>query len=210
MKAEYILHSGSDDLVVDAARVSMDKVAANYTPEQNAKLIKYLATHNHFTPFTHPQITLRLTVPIFVARQEFKHVIGFTRNEVSRRYVDDAPEFYFPDEWRARPEKSIKQGSGGAHPDSDRYSEFYDGLIAHAMALYDEMIDDGVAPEMARMCLPQSMMTSYYLTGSLQAFARLYKLRVDPNAQLEIQELAAMIGDIIEQLYPVSWAALTV
>ncbi len=210
MKAEYILHSGSDDLVVDAARVSMDKVAANYTPEQNAKLIKYLATHNHFTPFTHPQITLRLTVPIFVARQEFKHVIGFTRNEVSRRYVDDEPMFHTPKIWRARPEKSIKQGSGGAHPDSDRYSEFYDGLITHAMALYDEMIDDGVAPEMARMCLPQSMMTSYYLTGSLQAFARLYKLRVDPNAQLEIQELAAMIGDIIEPLYPVSWEALTV
>ena len=101
---EYVDHMGNDDTVVNAARVSMDKEADQFTGEKNDRLIKYLATHNHFTPFTHPMITLRETVPIFVARQRFKHVVGFTYNEVSRRYVDDTPDFYVPDVWRSRPD----------------------------------------------------------------------------------------------------------
>lgn len=208
IKAEYIDHLGSDLTVVNSARVSFNKESHEFT-NQDEKLVAYLAKHNHFTPFTHPQITLRETVPIFVARQRFKHMIGFTYNEVSRRYVDDPPEFYFPDEWRNRPEGSVKQGSSGVSKSSDFYKKEYFKLVAEADALYEAMIEDGIAPEQARMVLPQSMLTSYYVTGSLAAFARLYKQRSDAHAQKEIQTLAAQINNIIAPLYPVSWRALT-
>lgn len=357
IKAEYVSHMGSDATVVNSARVSFDKEASNYTQEQNDKLIVYLAKHAHTTPFTHPQITIRETVPIFVARQRFKHVVGFTYNEVSRRYVDDTPEFYIPTEWRVRPEGSIKQGSGTEklpHPDftqgfciqcgkettqvrraqgggkaqkycsvqckstfSNRnrnpyknifnnakgrakregklweldfdtfdfpefcpylgipldysqgkeqiqpnspsfdrkdsklsyvvgnveiishkansmknnaspeeqvkmaeavllkykgyrpnYEHSYEGLIQKAKELYQHMISAGYSPEQARMVLPQSMFTSYYVTGSLAAWARAYKQRIDPHAQLEIQGLAKQWDAIIAPLYPVAWKAL--
>lgn len=172
------------------------------------RLINYLAKHNHFTPFTHPQITLRETVPIFVARQRFKHVVGFTYNEVSRRYVDDEPEFYTPEVWRSRPEGSVKQGSGDAHPLSDQVKEGYSEFIELAKALYKEGLEGGLAPEQVRMLLPQSMYTSYYVTGSLAAFARFYKQRIDVHAQVEIQELAKQVGAIIQPMFPVSWKAL--
>lgn len=243
MKVELIDRMGSDLTVVNAARVSFDKegeweqvccgwgVQGGFsapeccgTPdltlsEKDSKLIRYLAKHNHFTPFTHPQITLRETVPIFVARQRFKHVVGFTYNEVSRRYVDDEPEFYTPEVWRSRPEGSVKQGSGEGsishvpdpavgegrwYPIDKAYTEF----LEQALYLYKNMIDCGVAPEQARMVLPQSMYTSYYVTGSLAAFARFYKQRIDDHAQKEIQDLAKQVGDIIQPLYPVSWKAL--
>lgn len=209
MKAEFISNMGSDGTVCDAARVSFDKAASNYTADQNARLIKYLASHGHFTPFTHPQITLRYTVPIFVARQEFKHIVGFTRNEVSRRYVSDAPEFFTPEVWRSKPDGSVKQGSGGAHPRSDTVKEAYENLIDAMSTCYESMINIGVAPEQARMVLPQSMYTSYYVTGSLAAFARFYNQRSDSHAQVEIQQLAEQVNEIIAPLYPVSWAALT-
>jgi len=218
MKVDYIEHMGTDERVADAARVSFDKESHHYTEEQNDKLLGYLAKHGHWTPFSHPQITLRYTVPIFVARQEFKHIVGFTRNEVSRRYVDDTPEFYVPEVWRSRPEGSVKQGSGTGeirHCD-DRYhraigepiSFVYANLITHAREVYNEMLKAGVAPEQARMVLPQSMYTSYYLTGSLAAFARMVKQRLDPHAQVEIQELAKMVDTLIKPLFPVSWGAL--
>ncbi len=209
MKAEFISNMGSDDTVCDAARVSFDKAASNYTADQNARLIKYLASHGHFTPFTHPQITLRYTVPIFVARQEFKHIVGFTRNEVSRRYVDDAPEFFKPEVWRSRPEGSVKQGSGDVHPNSDQFHQEYRHALHACFDCYQSMIEEGVAPELARMVLPQSMYTSYYVTGSLAAFARFYNQRSDSHAQVEIQQLAEQVNEIIAPLYPVSWAALT-
>lgn len=209
MKAEFISNMGSDDTVCDAARVSFDKAASNYTADQNARLIKYLATHGHFTPFTHPQITLRYTVPIFVARQEFKHIVGFTRNEVSRRYVDDAPEFFTPEVWRSRPEGSVKQGSGDVHPNSDQFHQEYRHALHACFDCYQSMIEEGVAPEQARMVLPQSMYTSYYVTGSLAAFARFYNQRSDSHAQVEIQQLAEQVSEIIAPLYPVSWQALT-
>ena len=209
MKAEFISNMGSDGTVCDAARVSFDKAASNYTADQNARLIKYLATHGHFTPFTHPQITLRYTVPIFVARQEFKHIVGFTRNEVSRRYVDDTPEFFIPDVWRSRPEGSVKQGSGDVHPNSDQFHQEYRHALHACFDCYQSMIEEGVAPELARMVLPQSMYTSYYVTGSLAAFARFYNQRSDSHAQVEIQELAEQVNEIIAPLYPVSWPALT-
>ena len=209
MKAIYVSHMGSDNLVVDAARVSFDKLSTNYTPEQNEKLLKYLATHNHWTPFSHPQITVMETVPIFVARQRFKHMVGFTYNEVSRRYVDDTPEFYVPDEWRNRPDGSVKQGSGGVHVLNDNIKAGYRNTLSDALTYYCQLIELGVAPEQARMILPQSMLTSYYVTGSLSAWARAYKLRIDPHSQKEIQDLAHQWGEIIAPLYPVSWEALT-
>jgi thymidylate synthase (FAD) len=225
MKVELIDYMGDDNRVADSARVSFSKEASNYTEEQNEKLIKFLARNGHFTPFTHPQITVRETVPIFVARQRFKSTVGFTYNEVSRRYVDDTPEFFTPDVWRKRPDGSVKQGSGDGvithfgksyiwdynqdfKPD-DPINEAYKYFLSHAEFLYNSMIEAGVAPEQARMVLPQSMYTSYYVTGSLSAFARAYKLRADAHAQKEIQDLAAQWDEIISPLFPHSWKALT-
>lgn len=241
MKAELIDYMGNDLTVVNAARVSFDKESSmilaacdchayyedeclcgawsalnDELPDKDKKLISYLAKHNHFTPFTHPQITLRETVPIFVARQRFKHVVGFTYNEVSRRYVDDAPGFYFPEVWRSKPEGSVKQGSGDGTVKEiishGHYECIHDSYIRHIKQcsdLYHNMLESGVAPEQARLVLPQSMCTSYYVTGSLAAFARAYKLRKDPHAQREIQDLADEWDRIIRPLYPVSWEALT-
>jgi len=223
VKAELIDRMGNDLSVVNAARVSFDKESewevrttsegvscGVRLSEKDVKLINYLAKHNHFTPFTHPQITLRETVPIFVARQRFKHFVGFTYNEVSRRYVDDEPEFYVPDVWRSRPEGSVKQGSG--EEVADELQRLCDSMYASSakscLNTYNLMIEKGVAPEQARMVLPQSMYTSYYVTGSLAAFARFYRQRIDDHAQKEIQELAKQVGAIIQPLYPVSWKAL--
>jgi thymidylate synthase (FAD) len=238
MKAEYIAHSGSDLTVVNAARVSFDKESrwewtdepvewneygpVSYEPavvlaSRDAKLVRYLATHNHFTPFTHCTITLRETVPIFVARQRFKHVVGFSYNEVSRRYVDDEPTFYVPEVWRKRADNK-KQGSSDeivgpvkttaftVYGEGDTY---YEEFLTVCQDFYKSMIDSGVAPEQARMVLPQSMYTSYYVTGSLAAFARAYKLRTTEDAQKEIRDLAVYWDSIISALYPVAWKELT-
>jgi len=232
MKAEYISHMGDDLTVVNAARVSFDKESVGVKGElvymsdggfeqeyslsdADKGLINYLAKHGHWTPFSHPQITMRYTVPIFVARQEFKHIVGFTRNEVSRRYVDDQPEFYVPQVWRSRPEGSVKQGSGSDEVDSWTNNSNnwgvkndYKGLLDESLSVYTSMIKRGVAPEQARMVLPQSMYTSYWITGSLAAYARMVKQRSDAHAQVEIQELAAMVDEVIRPVFPVSWAAL--
>ena len=218
IKAEYISHMGSDLTVVNSARVSFNKesdwdfneaATGNLLKATDVKLIDYLATHAHITPFTHPQITLRETIPIFVARQRFKHVVGFTYNEVSRRYVDDTPEFYVPDVWRSRPEGSVKQGSGGPIQHNQYAVDRYAIFIEKAKQLYQDMLEAGIAPEQARMVLPQSMITSYYVTGSLAAFARAFKQRIDSHAQKEIQVLAEQWDAILAPLFPVSWAALT-
>ncbi len=165
-------------------------------------------------------------MPIFVARQRFKHTVGFTYNEVSRRYVDDTPELYMPEEWRKRPEGSVKQGSSEetvTYLDQPMFAlnpytleadtvntvdEAVADVYLNALDAYEVMIDAGVCPEQARMVLPQSMMTSYYVTGSLMAFARAYKLRADGHAQKEIRDLAAQWDQIIRPLFPVSWSAL--
>lgn len=181
--------------------------------EKDQKLIKYLATHDHFTPFTHVMITMRETVPIFVARQRFKHTIGFSYNEESRRYVSSDPTFFVPDVWRKAAENK-KQGS------SDETVEYSGGMsidllykaqVGACNAMYKAFIEAGVAPEQARMVLPQSMYTSYYVTGSLAAWARAYRLRIDPHAQKEIQDLAKQWDDIISGIPEMkySWEALT-
>jgi len=212
MIAEYIEHMGSDLSVVNSARVSFDK-ESSYNSEgelsgKDVKLINYLASHNHWTPFSHPQITIREEVPIFVARQRFKHMIGFTYNEVSRRYVNDEPSFYKP-VWRNKPEHSIKQGSSGPHADQIDFNREYSYVLDDCVGLYKSLLKRGVAPEQARMVLPQSMMTSYYVTGSLAAWARMYKQRIHETSQVEIQMLANLVGNIIQPLYPISWNALT-
>lgn len=225
IKAELIDHLGSDLTVVNAARVSFDKESefeyesAGDDPceiyEKDKRLISYLARHNHFTPFTHAMITLRETVPIFVARQRMKHMIGFTYNEVSRRYVDTPPEFFMHDVWRERAENK-KQGSGNGVVEVKYENGEYGSLEADLevlmemqKAVYQKLLDANVAPEQARMILPQSMMTSYYVTGSLAAFARAYKLRIAEDSQYEIQLLAKQWDEIIRPLYPESWARLT-
>lgn len=202
---------GSDARVVDAARVSFNKLSKNYSEEQNEKLIKYLAKHNHWSPFAHCVITLKEKVPIFVARQRFKHRIGFDYNEVSRRYVDDAPEFFVPLLWRVRPE-NMKQGSVEGELNDPYTQDDIHGLLDEvytiSMRAYNEMLKAGVAPEQARMVLPQSMYTEYYTTGSLAAWARAYKLRIDNHSQKEIQDLAVEWNKIIRSLFPISWSAL--
>lgn len=222
IEVTYIDHMGDDVRVANAARVSFNKESdwgVDGARESDKKLISYLAKHNHWTPFSHVQITLREKVPIFVARQRFKHMVGFTYNEVSRRYVDDAPEFYNPETWRGRP-INAKQGSSDEVIGEEVSTTFhlnsfgelyYSEYLDICEEMYSSMISRGVAPEQARMVLPQSMYTEYYVTGSLAAWARAYKLRSDPHAQLEIQDLAKMWQDAIGNIKGLeySWQALT-
>lgn len=206
MKVEYVAHMGDDTLVVNAARVSFDKWHNEFDDEKDSSLIKYLAKHNHWTPFGHPQITLRITAPVFIRTQCFKHKVGFTENEVSRRYVDAEPEFFVPDVWRGKAANK-KQGSSDEAVDiSGLWSPR--GYYACIDEVYSTLLGAGVAPEQARMILPQSMYTSWIWTGSLAAFARFYSLRTSEDAQKEIKDLAEMVGDIISPLYPYSWEAL--
>lgn len=210
MKTEYLAHFGNDDMVVDAARVSFDKRAAHYTPEQNARLIRYLARHKHVTPFFHPQVQLRITAPLFVARQWFRSTVGVARSEVSRRYVSNSTEFWQPLAWREKPEGSIKQGSGAAltPPQQQFCSNLYNDAVELCGFAYDQFLAAGMAPEQARAVLPQSMHTTWVETGSLAYYARICQQRLDAHAQGEIQHLARQVVDIIQPLYPVSWAAL--
>lgn len=206
---EYITHSGDDLLVVNAARVSF-AVSHEQFKDCDAKLIGFLAKNGHFSPFTHPQITLRISAPIFVARQAFRHTVGLTINEVSRRYVTFEPEMFKPEYWRSK-HPSKKQGSiQGIPHEADKFitqrvNIFYNA----AVGLYNELLALNVCPEQARMVLPQAMLTSWYWTGSLAAFARVYNLRSKEDSQYEIRVLADKIKDIVEPRYPISWAALT-
>ena len=199
---------GDDLTVVNAARVSFAKESTKLT-NGDIKLVKYLADHNHVTPFFHPQARFRLKMPIFIAREWFRHQIGFARNEVSRRYVDTDPEFWVPTELRER-DTNKKQGS------KEEKIQYNGHCIAkmrkhneQSLELYKYLLDFKVCPEQARAVLPQCMMTEFIETGSLAAYARLYKLRTDPTAQREIQELAACIGNLLAEKFPISWNALT-
>ena len=162
----------------------------------------------HWVPFGHPHITLRMKAPVPIARQLFKHKIGFVESEESRRYVSHKPEYYVPDFFRSAA-ANVKQGSGDAHPKSDFWKTHYQIRCEKAIQTYEDMIVDGVCPEQARFVLPQGVEVNWVLTGSLYAFANLYNQRSDSHAQKEIQDVAHMIDDIISPLYPVSWQALT-
>jgi thymidylate synthase (FAD) len=205
---ELLATFGDDLTVVNAARVSFHKESHSLTP-QDAKLITYLATHQHVTPFFHPQIHMRLKMPIFVAREWYRHQIGFARNEVSRRYVDEPPECYVPDIVRAR-DKNLKQGSKSEGvEDNETAKKLIDDANVGAMSAYNHLLTQGVAPEVARTVLPQGMYTEFVETGSLAAYARLYGLRADPSAQWEIRQYADAVGKLLEDKFPVSWKALT-
>jgi thymidylate synthase (FAD) len=204
---------GDDLSVVNAARVSfgkkselecIDMVKGVYVlSHKDTKLIKYLAKHKHTSPFGHAFASFHVKAPIFVARQLVKH--KFLRwNEISRRYVDDEPEFYVPDQWRGR-SADKKQGSEGIwQPDHHQL----DRAIGQVKDLYDQMIYDGAAPELARMVLPQSTMTEWYWSGSLDAFADMCNLRCASDTQAETQSVAVQISRKMRELFPVSWEAL--
>lgn len=201
---------GNDLTVVNAARVSFAKESHEFS-EQDAKLVRYLAKHHHVTPFFHPQIRFRIKMPIFVAREWYRHQIGFARNEVSRRYVDSPPECYVPSpsSIRARDPKA-KQGSKSEPvTESDEAFQVLHNATDGAMNDYKHLLDLGVAPEIARMVLPQSMYTEFIETGSLAAYARLCSLRLDPTAQKEIRDYAEAVSTLLKDAFPVCWPALT-
>lgn len=242
MKAVLENNYLTDYDVANYARQSFNKLAENFSQQDNDKLIKFLArgvsskdwaglieqmltvqdaqqAHElavylrsipvHFAPFAHPKITIRLEAPVPIARQMFKHKIGMIESEESRRYVSYEPQFFFPKFFRPAAE-NVKQGSS-VQPmrTNDYWMEAYRKHCAKSKQLYMDAIADGMCPEQARFYLPQGTEVKWILTGSLYAFSNLYNQRSDMNAQLEIQELAVDIGKIIEPLYPVSWAALT-
>jgi thymidylate synthase (FAD) len=200
---------GNDLTVVNAARVSFAKESTEMT-DKDEKLIAYLARHHHVTPFFHPQIRFRIKMPIFVAREWYRHQIGFARNEVSRRYVDTPPEFFVPSMSDIRERDSnLKQGSmNTAIPNSENAYMAISNATAYANGVYQNLLNANVAPEIARMVLPQNMMTEFIETGSLAAYARLCKLRLDPHAQKEIRDYAGQISEELERRFPVSWKAL--
>jgi len=215
IKVTHIDHMGSDLSVVNAARVSFGKKSDWLHPangkwsglrERDTKLIKYLAEHKHMSPFGHAFASFHIKAPIFVARQLVKH--SYLRwNEVSRRYVDSDPEFYEPEHWRDKSEDK-KQGSGGKSQ-SQYFPNIYIKEVAEkALGDYKKMLTQGIAPEQARMVLPQNTMTEWYWSGSLDAFANMCRLRCKEDTQAETQEVAWAISLKMEDLFPVSWVAL--
>ena len=243
MMVTLIDKMGSDLSVVNAARVSFAKESdweainpvefgmahlkregSLNTYEQgevclsakDQKLISYLAKHNHWTPFAHAFLSFRIKAPIFVARQLVKHQVGLAWNEVSRRYVDDEPEFWFPEVWRKRAE-NVKQGSSNVEippinllvrDTNDEYTNSPENFVEEALNFYQGLLDAGVAPEQARMVLPQNTMTEWIWSGSLAAFARVCRLRLDPHAQQETREIAQQINDLVPSEFEHSWKAL--
>ena len=215
IEATYIAHMGSDLTVANAARVSFGKKSEMeddpWGPpklkKKDDKLIRYLAKHRHISPFGHCFASFHVKAPIFVARQLVKH--KFLRwNEISRRYVDDEPEFYVPDVWRGRSEDK-KQGSEGVIGMSYDEWQTYKITYTDAQEIYFYLLAAGVAPEQARMVLPQSTMTEWYWSGSLDAFADMCNLRCKADTQAETREVAKQIDRKMIELFPVSWDALT-
>ena len=201
---------GDDLMVVNAARVSFAKESHEFSLADE-KLIMYLAKHNHNSPFFHPQIQFRIRMPIFVAREWFRHQIGFSRNEVSRRYVNSFPECWIPsrEDMREKDPK-VKQGRKETAVENAQVCiDMISSSVKKAISTYEALLEKGVAPEVARCVLPQSMYTEFIETGSLAAYARLYNLRTSPDAQREIQWYANEIGELLKDKFPVSWEALT-
>jgi len=222
ISVQYIQHVGSDLMVANAARVSFDKESQwekngkfggtdQDLSERDEKLIKYLAKHKHFSPFNHSFITLRINAPVFVARQLVKHKF-MPWNEVSRRYVDEEPEFYFPDYWRKKAD-NVKQGSSESFIDAPSIGVFDNTMdefevVETCLRYYTAMLGQGICAEQARMILPQNMMTSWYWSGTLGAYCDMLRLRLDPHTQKESREVAQKVREIIEPLFPVSVPAL--
>lgn len=237
MEVSLIHYAGTDLAVANAARCSFHKesswelsewldpptgetvesarekklpirsVAVKTLRKEDTKLIRYLARNKHFSPFNHCFLTIRVKAPIFVARQLVKHKF-MPWNEVSRRYVDESPEFFFPDEWRKRA-ANVKQGSSEDEiDDPSRADVLVDRFMEHAVELYDELLQAGVCPEQARMILPQNMMTEWWWSGTLGAYADMLKLRLDPHTQQETREIAEAIHTVVQSIFPISAEAL--
>lgn len=229
MSVELIDHMGTDLTPVNAARVSMNKASdweiENIVTEvdadsrvyheypilklkdKDAKLISYLASNGHTSCFEHQVASFRLKVPIFIARQIQRHR-AFAYNEVSRRYVKDDLEFYWPDKWR-KAAANVKQGSSDEAADDQRQINYHAQNACHgALLAYKDMLAQDVAPELARMILPQNLMTTFYMTGSLRNWAHFLKLRLDSHAQQEVREVAQMINDVLVELWPISMKEL--
>ena len=212
IEVTYVNHMGDDLSVVNAARVSFGKKSdymmrihngeAKVLQHKDSRLIRYLAKHKHKSPFNHTFTTFHVKAPVFVARQLVKHEY-MPWNEISRRYVDSEPEFYVPDVWRGRAQDK-KQGSAGVVK-TNANIEYHNNVM---LQLYKQQLDEGVTPEQARMNLPQSMMTEWYWSGTLYAFAKMCGLRLKEDTQAETRIVAEKIEDVMVKLYPVSWEAL--
>ena len=223
MIVDLIDHMGSDLTVVNAARVSFNKESEwkywpaddntdniiNYLEDKDEKLINYLARHNHWTPFGHCSAQFRITAPIFVARQLIKHQVGLVWNEVSRRYVSDSPEFWRASEWREVASDKKQGSSDQVIKEKDTISYVYRETVRHCIDTYNLMLDKGVCPEQARTILPQSLLTEWYWSGTLAAFARVCKLRLSEDTQKETREVAELISNKMTKLFPVSWKVLS-
>lgn len=224
IKAELLDYMGTDLDVVNAAKVSFSResewewqteyecgVPVSDTPilaDKDKKLINYLATHDHWTPFAHTALKFRCSAPVPIRTQAFKHKIGMVENEESRRYISSTPEIYIPEFFRAKPEGSIKQGSGGEHPRSDEFLKRYKEKTEDCVGLYLTMLNGGICPEQARFVLPQGAIVNWIWTGNLVSFANFYNKRTDTNAQYEVRLLAESVGKQIAEIFPVSWKAL--
>ena len=224
MEVTLVDKMGTDLTVCNAARVSFAKETdwqfsecGKVLKEGDKKLIKYLAEHNHWSPFAHAFVQFRIKAPIFVARQLAKHQSGLVWNEVSRRYVSTEPEFYLPKTWRKAAE-NVKQGSSdetiellnfnGRMDDSQKIEDHVERVCFHALTVYERMLETGACAEQARMILPQNTMTEWIWSGSLYAFARVCNLRLDSHTQLETQTVAKLIDSYMEDLFPESWKVL--
>jgi len=207
---EYVDHMGTDNSVVDAARVSFDKVSFAYSDNQNEKLISYLAEHNHWSPFSHCFISMRFKAPVFIARQLAKHQVGFSWNEVSRRYVTSDISFWIPEYLRQNCANKKQGSSLDEVVDNAKLMRQYLKLQLDCKALYEKMIESDVCGEQARMILPQSMMTEWIWSGSLYAWSRMYKLRSHDGVQLETSLYAKEVGKICKERFPICWKYLEI
>jgi len=203
MNVTLIDSMGTDLSVVNAARVSFAKEHKEFNSDKDERLIRFLAEHNHWSPFGHASLQFHIKAPVFVARQLVKHQVGLVWNEVSRRYVDDDPEFYIPKEWRLKAEDK-KQGSSEETIEYDIQS-----TMMYCKETYNNLLKSNIAPEMARMVLPQNMMTEWYWSGTLFAFARVCNLRCKEDTQAETRIIANQISEEAKQKFPISWKYLT-
>lgn len=228
MHALYVDHMGNDLSVVKAAKISfaddvevarfitraeaemLAKSGSGQTVRSHEALIQYLARLDHWTPFAHTSITLRMAAPVPIRTQCFKHKVGFVENEESRRYISGRPVLFIPKAFRLAPDgDKVKQGSAGIHPSSHIISQAYIRRCEDMIDFYEELVKQGVAPEQARLALPQGVEVNWYWTGSLYAYAKAWLKRTDSHAQEEIRDLFEPVGEIMAKLFPFSWKALT-
>lgn len=207
ISVQYVDHMGSDLSVVNAARVSFDKVQDEFQ-DKDEKLINFLVKHDHWSPLAHTSITVRCKAPLFLAAQLKKHQVGLTWNEVSRRYVSDEPEFWFPEVWREKAE-NVKQGSlSTGIQEQWKAVAWAEGSVGKALDTYNALLQEGVAPELARSILPQNTMTQWIWTGSAVAFARVIEQRSYSGAQQEAREFAEKLTEAVVSCYPCTFKAL--